>query len=267
MNFLFKGEIVEYDFLCTNNENVKNLTDKNFENLLNENAKNVLSNSNENINLKSDVILFLHGWGGNKNSFRSTINLLKHQFNILAISMPTIAPTCQSWTLQDYANLVLNILMLYNITSVFVVCHSFGFRVACLLKLKIEIKKIVVTGGAGLKKFSVFKKIKANNNKILLRQKRFKFLYNSVASADYKMLTQTNKKTFNNVISINTKKLCKFDCPMLLFWGKHDNETKLWIAKFLKKINNAKFILTKGNHFAYLKYEALFNNAVLEFLK
>ena len=257
MNFLFKGEIINYDFFLADNENDEHLESKNL--------KNVLLNFNKN-NLKNETVVFLHGWGGNKNSFRSTINLLKHNFNILTITMPTIKPTNLSWTLLDFANLILNILKLHNINSIFVVCHSFGFRVACLLKTKIDIKKIIVTGGAGPKRTSILKKIKMNNNKILLKQKRFNYLYNFAASPDYKSLTPTNKRTFNNVISINTKYFCKFNCPMLLFWGKFDRETKFWIAKLLKKVNNAKLILTKSDHFAYLKYEALFNNAVLDFL-
>ena len=54
MNYLFKNEIVDYDFF--NNEN-------------------------------KDTILFLHGWGGNKFSFQSTINLLKNRYKILSITI------------------------------------------------------------------------------------------------------------------------------------------------------------------------------------
>ena len=179
MKFLFKGEIVDYDFLYLREENDSNST--------NENIINVSFNQNT-INFKKNTIVFLHGWGGNKNSFRSTINLLKYYFNIFTITMPTIQPTNQCWTLQDFANLVLNILKLHNINSIFVVCHSFGFRVACILKTKIDIKKIVVTGGAGPKRTNIFKRIRLYNKKILLMQKRFKFLYSSIASPDYKVL-------------------------------------------------------------------------------
>ena len=97
MNFLFKGEIINYDFFLADNENDEHLESKNL--------KNVLLNFNKN-NLKNETIVFLHGWGGNKNSFRSTTNLLKHNFNILTITMPTIKPTNLSWTLLDFANLI-----------------------------------------------------------------------------------------------------------------------------------------------------------------
>ena len=96
MNFLFKGELIDYYFFDFNKNN-------------------------------NETIVFLHGWGGNKNSFKSTINLLKHKFNILAVTMPTIANTAVAWSLVDYANLILALCKLHDINSIYVVCHSFGF--------------------------------------------------------------------------------------------------------------------------------------------
>ena len=66
---------------------------------------------------------------------------------------------------------------------------------------------------------------------------------------------------------MNTKKLIKFNFPILLFWGKFDTETPVWIAKNLKKKNHAKLIVVKSNHFAYLNENSYFNNQVLGFIK
>ncbi len=275
MNFLFKGELIDYDFLEineNNNETNKEIKNKSFQNFNNQIIKNNSFKKCESENIdfnnstKKETVVFLHGWGGDKNSFKSTINLLKHKFIILAVTIPTIANTVVAWSLIDYANLVLALCKLHGINSIYVVCHSFGFRVASILKQQIEIKKIVVTGGAGLKKFSIIKKLETNNNKILLSQARFKFLYNSIASADYSALSPINKKTFSAVVGVAFNKFCKFNCPMLLFWGKRDSETKLWIAEKLKRENDAKLIVSNSDHFAYLKENARFNNEVLNFL-
>ena len=233
MIFLFKQETIDYDFF---------------------NRK------------KKNTILFLHGWGGNKFSFASTISLLKNQYNILTLTMPTIQNTTTSFDMFDYVNMVSNLLSLYSLNDIIVVCHSFGFRVAMLLKKFFHIKKIIVTGGAGFKKQSYIKKIETKNNKILLKQKRFKYLYNNIASDDYTKLSNTNKTTFKYVVNLDLKFAKKFNCPMLLFWGNHDKETKLWIAKQIKKCNNAKQIITNSNHFAYINENAKFNNEVLKFL-
>ena len=234
MNFIFKGEVIDYDFHPNKNK---------------------------------PVIIFLHGWGGNKFSFIKTINLLKNKFSILTLTMPTIRPMNLSWDLFDYRNLIIELCNLYNIESCYVVCHSFGLRVATLLKEKINIEKIVITGGAGMKNFNLFKKIEQNDNKILLKNKNYQFLFKSIASKDYITLPNTNKTTFKNIVNLATNNLSKFDCPMFLFWGKNDKETKPWIAKKLKKLNKKCTLkFTKSDHFTYLKKDAEFNNFAVRFL-
>lgn len=234
MKFIFKGELVDYNFLNTN---------------------------------KSKTIIFLHGWGGNKFSFAKSINILKSKFNILTITMPTILPTVLSWTLFDFANLVESICKINSIENCYVVCHSFGLRVATTLKDKIKIEKIVITGGAGIKKFNFVKKIEQNNAKTLLKNGNFKFLYKKVASSDYVNLSAMNKTTFKNIVNLATNNMINFNCPMLLFWGKYDKETKPFIAKYLKRKNkNCKLKFVKSNHFAYLNFDAEFNNFCVRFL-
>lgn len=234
MHYLFKNEVIDYNFLNTK---------------------------------KDKTILFLHGWGGNKFSFQQTINLLENQFNILTVTMPTTEPTISVWNLFDYVTLVENILYLHAIKKPIIICHSFGFRVVMLLNKKTSIEKIVVTGGAGIKKSNIFKKITQNNNKIILKSGIFKDFYKKIASKDYIALSSTNKETFKNVVNLNLKFAIKFDCPMLLFWGKKDTATPLWIARKLKHKNNAKLIVTNSDHFAYLKESTKFNHEVLKFLK
>ena len=109
MKYLFKNEVVDYDFWFLR---------------------------------KEKTILFLHGWGGNKFSFSQTINLLKKQYNVLSITIPTILPTTCMWNMFDHVKLIENILSLHNIKNPTIVCHSFGFRVAILLNKKIQVKKL-----------------------------------------------------------------------------------------------------------------------------
>lgn len=234
MKFLYKSEVIDYTFL---------------------------------FNLKQETILFLHGWGGNKNSFASTINLLKHHYNLLSITMPTTQPTQEVWNLFDYKNLILNILYLHNVKEVSIICHSFGFRVASVLNGFIKINKIAITGGAGPKKFSIFNKITQQNNKILLKNAKFSYIYKKIASKDYITLSNTNKSSFKNIVNLNTLTLINFNCPILLFWGKRDRATPIWIAKKIKKENQSKLVVTNSGHFAYLEDNSLFNNLVIGFLK
>ncbi|MCQ2564729.1 MAG: alpha/beta hydrolase [Clostridia bacterium] len=227
---MFKQEVVEYQFYKTANAN--------------------------------QTILFLHGWGGNMHSFDTCLSLLKPKFNLLTLTMPTIEKTNEVWCLLDYVNLVNSLLKLLNVDKFSVVCHSFGFRVACLLN-KHDIQKIVVTGGAGPKKQSILKRVKADNNKLLLKVNKIQ--YSSVASKDYLCLDANNKQTFKNIVNCNLKNFVTFPCPVLLFWGKRDTETPMWICRHIFKHNKATKIVTNSNHFAYIKETALFNNALTKF--
>ena len=143
--FVFHGELVDYSFVKAQQRN------------------------------SDHCVLFLHGWGGNKNSFYSTKNLLSAKYNCLTITLPTTAPTNLVWRMEDYVDCVENLLANLNIKKISIVCHSFGFRIATLLNYKItknnknlQIEKIVVKKIIFLKKsikitiFACLKKKKIN---------------------------------------------------------------------------------------------------------
>lgn len=232
MNFIFHGEVVDYDFYFSN---------------------------------KKTTIIFLHGWGGNKFSFVNSMNLFKRKFNILTLTLPTIEPTILSWNMFDYVDLLKNLISSLAIKNYFVVCHSFGFRILTFLSLIHDIKKIVVTGGAGPKKENLFSKIDKNNAKILSKRPKFKKFGNIFSSLDYSSLSSQNKITFKNIVNLNTTKMLKFPGKILLFWGKKDHETRLWIARKIKKQNNAKLFVSRFSHFAYLDDNEMFNHLTMEF--
>ncbi len=233
MNYLFKGELIDYEYTFNSHLN---------------------------------TIVFLHGWGGDKNSFFRAITLFHNNCNILTITIPTINPTGLVWDMYDYLSLIQHLLQIHSIRNPIIICHSFGFRIATLLNQFIPIKKIVVTGGAGIKFSNIYRKSIKNNNILLLKTKKYENLYEKTASEDYKSLSKINKETFKNVVNFNTKNLVKFDCPMFLFWGRSDTSTPIKFAKFIKRKNIAILKIIKGDHFAYLKEASYFNNLVKEFI-
>ena len=116
-------------------------------------------------------------------------------------------------------------------------------------------------------KENLARKITMQNNKILLQNKYNKTLFNSIASEDYKYLSNIGKKTFKNIVNLNLGFCLKFNAKMLLFWGKKDRATKPWIAKKIKRINKCELIVSKYDHFAYLKDNIKFCNCAINFLK
>ena len=101
-------------------------------------------------------ILFLHGWGGDKNSLITLAQYLRNN-RIYTISMPDQLK--EAWTVKDYSALIADFLLFVDVKKPDVVCHSFGGRI--VLEMPETFNKIVFIDSAGLKsKFSIKKKIK-----------------------------------------------------------------------------------------------------------
>lgn len=220
-------------------------------------------------NNKTDTILFLHGWQGNKNSFISAIKFFNHKFNTLSISMPPYKNSVIPLSMEDYKNITYSILKTLNLSSIIIICHSFGFRVTLMLSTTdINIIKLVVTGGAGIKlKPNFFKKLTQQFHQIFLHTNPDYF--NQIASSDYRNLSPVDKITFKNIVNKDlTNHLKLIKCPIYLFWGDKDLSTNIKITKIIKKFHpNCKIKIVKnGTHFCYLEHSQLFIDCCNNFL-
>ena len=236
MNFLINSHIIDYEYIN--------------------------SGSNK-------TVLFLHGWGGNKDSFVKVKRILQSRFNILTVTLPTCANTTISLTMYDYKNIMLNLLTLLGAHRIIIICHSFGFRVSLMLATtKINIEKIIITGGAGIKpNVKSFIKLTRRFNSIFLR--KHPECFDKYASSDYKTLSLTNRKTFKNIINKDLTDYIKLlHCPILLFWGSKDTATPIKMFKIIKKLQPTSHykIITNGTHFCYLEHSELFVDACEKFL-
>lgn len=219
---------------------------------------------------KAKTILFLHGWGGNKNSFIKANKFFNNLYNTITLSMPPYNDSCIPLTLNDYKNIVVNILTLLNINKIIIICHSFGMRVALMLaSTNIDIEKIIITGGAGIKfKPNILKKLNNQFHSIIL--KSHNELFETFASQDYKNLSLIDRQTFKNIVNKDLKNYIKLlSCPIFLFWGKKDCATPIKTIKIFKTINPNvhSYIVNNGDHFCYLNYSDLFINCCQNFLE
>ena len=107
-------------------------------------------------------VLFLHGWGGNEDSFDNIYYTLSHNFSVISINFTDITRGYinKPLTMHDYVVKVLWILNNLKIKKCHIVCHSFGFRIALLLNRDsgIHIDSMVIIDGAGIKYQSIFTK-------------------------------------------------------------------------------------------------------------
>ena len=168
-----------------------------------------------------------------------------------------------------------------------IVAHSFGGRVAILLAATHPelVRRMVITGGAGIKKPDSGKRTakqqlyRSLRGAVNLAERTHLFgdlpdrgreaLVQRFGSPDYRALSPEMRKTFNRVISLDlTDQLEKIKAPTLLFWGAQDTETPLWMGQLMsERIPDAGLVVEEGaGHFAYLEHSARFLRILHSFL-
>lgn len=194
-------------------------------------------------NDKQDVIVFLHGWGSNKEvmkkGFGKKLTNMKHIY----IDMPGFGKSSNNYVLTtiDYAHIMkifLNKLDI-NPNDVTIVGHSFGGKVATALIPK----TLVLLSSAGIleeKSSSVKMRIKFSKALNLLGLKNVSKIFRS---KDVENMSQNMYETFKNVVDEDFSAYFKgFYNQALIFWGDTDTATSLESGKKIAQ-------LIKKNHF------------------
>ena len=209
------------------------------------------------------VVLFLHGWGGNENSFDNIYYQLSSNFSVISINLTDITHGYinKPLTMHDYIVNILCVLNNLKINSCHIVCHSFGFRVALLLNRDsyIHIDSMVVIDGAGIRYQSVLVKCKILVYKFKKKLVKKGVLSNKIlqnsGSNDYIILNDNDKTTFKNIVNYDLKKSIKLvNCDTLIVWGKYDYDTPIKCARYIaKNILGAKCVIYNTGHFSYIE--------------
>jgi pimeloyl-ACP methyl ester carboxylesterase len=226
----------------------------------------VLGKDNEN------EVLILHGWGANLASFAPVAIHLSQKFKVYSIDFPGFGKSDEpdsSYTVTDYAKLVLEFIKKMNIQNPTLIGHSFGGRV--IIKLVAELgftpKNIIFVDSAGIKpkrslkyyfkvySYKLTKKIIYLFNSKEKAEKIIKELRKNAGSSDYNAASETMKKVFINVVNEDLKSyLPKIKVPSLLIWGDKDLDTPLKDAKIFEKLipDSGLVVLEGAGHYSYL---------------
>lgn len=180
-------------------------------------------------------------------------------------------PLSYPFSVGDYAEIVDCFIKETGEKEFSVVAHSFGARI--VLKLSpYPFKKIVFTGGAGLKPkrnpsyyfkkwgYKSIKRVFGEKYALKFSEKHNK---NGIGGMPY-----CNRQSFIKIVNEHLDyKLKDVDAQTLLIWGRGDTETPPYMAKRFKKgIKNSELVFIDGGHFAFLDDYKSFNIIVKDFL-
>jgi len=198
-------------------------------------------------------ILFLHGWGSNKDVMKLAFADKFKDFSLIFVDMPGFgsSPTEYVLTTADYALIMKNFLESIGVCVSAIFGHSFGGKVATLL----EPKLLCLLSSAGIvepKPFKVRFKIKLFK---LLKKLFGDSLYRLFATKDVDKMPKNMYETLKNVVDEDfSSQFETFPNKTLIFWGRNDTSTALSSGKKIASIvKDSEFFEFDGDHYFFLK--------------
>lgn len=231
--------------------------------------------------------MLLHGWEGTWQSWLPIIEKLKESFTVYALDLPGfgLSKIESPLDLSEYAKTVNEFIKNLGARPT-LIGHSFGGSVAIKIASQYpnSIKNIVLVNASGvrIKNQTVEAKRKiAHSAGTIFSLPILNFFYQPLRSlvyrfwakgSDYESLSnkQNLKQTFIKILNEDlTSALGKIRVPTLIFWGKNDQETPLFLANILHHgIAHSKLVIAPhAGHFSYLDDQEKFCEVLKEFLR
>ncbi len=219
-----------------------------------------------------DALLFLHGWGCDGSIFASVasrVQATSYMIDLWGFGKSDMPPY-EGWSVEEYASQLYGWIVANVGSSVTIVAHSFGARVAIVLASTHPdiVERLLIVGGAGLRRFSLKRSCKV----LWYKVKKFAvvcgmmphgILYGS-GTVDFRNVDSGMYNTFAKVIRQDlSRQAGSISCPTLLVWGKEDTDTPLWMAhRYNRLIEGSQLVLLEGDHFVFLQNIDTFANII-----
>jgi pimeloyl-ACP methyl ester carboxylesterase len=217
-------------------------------------------------------ILLLHGWGASSKTFEPVHKHLEKHFKVYSLDFPGFGESeepPEQWGVDDYMGVLREFITKLNIENPILVGHSFGGRVIIKYTSKYgNVKKIILTGGAGIKpkrKFDYYLKVYFYKTcKKLLKlpilnkyeEEILDKMKSKLGSADYKSISGVMQQTLVKVVNEDLRHLLPdIKAPTLLVWGENDTATPVADGQLMEKMipNAGLVVLKNAAHYAYLE--------------
>ncbi|MEA3498184.1 MAG: alpha/beta fold hydrolase [Campylobacterota bacterium] len=207
-------------------------------------------------NDKENIIIFLHGWGSNKEIMKQAFSKKLRGFKHIYIDMPGFGRSVNDVILntQDYANIMdkFNLAMDIDSSTITVLGHSFGGKVATLLNPK----NLILCSSAGILETKSAKTLLTIRMAKVFNRFGLGKVTKMLRSKDVDKMSQNMYETFKNVVDEDFSQSFKeFKNNTLIFWGNQDEATTLESGKTINTlISNSSFKSYDGDHYFFIKH-------------
>lgn len=202
-------------------------------------------------------VLFLHGWGANKEIMKNAFKNPFKDFRQIYLDLPGFGkssiPQIPLKT-SDYAKIIKSFLESIQHTPQLIVGHSFGGKIAVLL----QPSKIALLSSAGIiPKKSLKVKTKITLAKLLKNIPILSKVGVLLRSRDAEGMGWCMYETFKNVVGEDfSEHFRNFLGRAWIFWGREDKTTPLSSGERIAElIPNNKLYVLEGDHFFFTQQE------------
>lgn len=212
---------------------------------------------------KEREILFLHGWGSDKEVMKLAFANLFKDYSLIFVDMPGFGKSENRHilTTNDYAEIMRAFLADAPFSPFAIFGHSFGGKVAALLSPPV----LCLLSSAGI--------VEPKPLKVRLKIKLFKLLkkffgdsmYSIFATKDAAGMPKNMYETLKNVVDEDFSSIFRaYQGKALIFWGREDRATSLKSGELIASlIQDSRFFALDGDHYFFLKtsknIEEIFN--------
>lgn len=233
-------------------------------------AEKKLSLDNQTFSINYEILhpknekdfIVLHGWGSNKEIMKQAFSKILPDFRHIYIDMPGFGKSSNDYILdtEQYAKIITHFLAIAGAEKTIIAGHSFGGKVAALLKPKL----LVLLSNSGIpvpKPLSIIVKIKFFK---LLKNIGGGSLSKLFASKDVSGMSQNMYETFKNVVDEDfSERFENYRGDALIFWGKSDTATPLQSGKKVSQlIKKSRFYPLEGDHYFFLRHAHFIEKAI-----
>ncbi|KFL35267.1 MULTISPECIES: alpha/beta hydrolase [unclassified Sulfurospirillum] len=199
------------------------------------------------------TILFLHGWGSNKEIMKQAFGTCFPAYQHLYLDLPGFGASSINDVIETgtYADIVHVFLKALHVKPLIIVGHSFGGKVATLLQPDV----LVLLSSAGI--------VAPKSLKIRAKIALFKMLKPFAPKSFYRFFATKDVEGMSNVMYEILKRVVNEDfseqfltckAKSFLFWGKADTATPLSSGeKMHALIKGSHFYAMEGDHFFFIK--------------